>query len=88
MKSVKVEDSVAEKLRDLKKHIRTGENLHVTQAEILSRAFELALERRRDLVERLRHRGEPGRDAWEFWLQPTDAGKATDAARDHDAVRP
>jgi len=88
MRSVKVQDSVAEKVKDLKKHLRAREGLPVTEAEILSYAFELAFERRQDLIERLKRRKDAANDFRKFWLTPADAGAATDAARDHDAVRP
>lgn len=87
MKSVKVENRVAEKAKDLKKYIKAREKLSVTEAEILSQAFEMAFERHDELVKRLKRKreGGPG-DFWNFWMTPVKGGPATDAARDHDAV--
>lgn len=85
MRSVKVEDSVAEKVKDLKKHIRTHEKLSVTEAEILSRAFELAFDQHDELIARLKKKSRLRPDFWEFWLTPVDMGP-TNAAKDHDVV--
>ena len=84
---MKVEDSVAEKVKDLKKYLRTQKKLPVTEAQILSQAFELAFERRDELVGRLKRAKKADPDAWKIWFTPVDMGP-TDAARDHDMVEP
>lgn len=77
---------MAEKVKDLKAHIRASEKIPVTEAEILSRAFDMAFERRDELVKRLKRARKKGRDDfWRFWLTPVDMGP-TDAAKDHDVV--
>jgi hypothetical protein len=88
MKSVKVEDSVAEKVKDLKKYLRVHKKLPVTEAQILSRAFELAFERRDELVGRLKRAKKADPDVWKIWFTPFEGGPVTDAARDHDMVEP
>jgi len=85
MKSVKVENSVAEKVKDLKKHIRAREKLPVTEAEILSQAFEMAFEQHEELLKRLKQTKKKADDFWRFWMTPVDMGP-TDAAKDHDVV--
>jgi len=85
MKSVKVENSVAEKVKDLKAHIRAREKLSVTEAEILSQAFKMAFERRDELLKRLKRARGAKNDFWKFWMTPVDMGP-TDAAKDHDVV--
>ena len=86
MKSVKVEDSVAEKVKDLKKYLRTHDKLPVTEAQILSQAFELAFERRDELVGRMKRVKKVNLDAWKIWLTPFEGGPVTDTAKDHDMV--
>ncbi|MEM2866336.1 MAG: hypothetical protein QXM46_04870 [Candidatus Hadarchaeales archaeon] len=88
MKTVKVEDSVAEKLKDLKAYLRTREKLSVTETEILSQAFKMAFEQKDELLRRLKRAREAQRDFWKFWMTPAEGGPVTDAARDHDAVEP
>jgi len=86
MKSVKVENRVAEKAKDLKKYIKAREKLSVTEAEILSQAFEMAFEQHDELVKRLKRKRVGGPDDfWKFWMTPVDMGP-TDAAKDHDVV--
>lgn len=87
MKSVKVEDRVAEKVKDFKAYIRAREKLSVTEAQILSQAFELAYKHYDELVERLKMAEGVTRDGlWDFFLKKPVAGKPTDAAKDHDVV--
>lgn len=86
MRSVKIDDSVADKVKDLKKHIRAHKKLPVTEAQILSQAFEMAFERRDELIERLKKKSGPSSDFWKFWMTPVKGGPPTDAAKDHDVV--
>lgn len=86
MKSVKVENSVAEKVKDLKAYIKTREKLSVTETEILSQAFKMAFERHDELLKRLKRTREAKDDFWKFWMTPFEGGPVTDAAKDHDVV--
>ena len=88
MRSVKVEDSVAEKVKDLKKHIRAYNKLPVTEAQILSQAFEVASRHRGELLERLERVAKPERDEiFDFFLsKPATSRVPTDVAREHDEV--
>ncbi|MEW6592333.1 MAG: hypothetical protein AB1305_01390 [Candidatus Hadarchaeota archaeon] len=86
MRSVKVEDSVAEKVKDLKKYLREHKKLPVTEARILSEAFEMAFEKRDELVGRLKRAKKADFEAWKIWFTPFEGGPVTDAAKDHDVV--
>jgi len=86
MKSVKVENTVAEKVKDLKAYIRAREKLSVTEAEILSQAFKIAFEQRDELVKRLKRARKKPNDFLKFWMTPVEGGPVTDAAKDHDVV--
>jgi hypothetical protein len=84
LKSVKVDARIMERVKDLKKYLRLREKLSVTEAEILSQAFEMAFEHQEELVKRLKKRRNS--EFWEFWMTPVEGGPVTDAAKDHDQL--
>jgi hypothetical protein len=87
MKSVKVEDQIAEKVKDLKAYIRAKHKLPVTETQILSQAFEVANKHKDELLRHLRKAVKPEQDdIFEFFLTPLESKSPTDVAREHDGV--
>jgi hypothetical protein len=63
-----------ERVKDLKKYLKLREKLSVTEAEILSQAFEMAFEHQEELVKRLKKRRNS--EFWEFWMTPVEGGSS------------
>ncbi len=86
MRSVKIEESKADKIKDLKKYLKKKEKLNTTEAELLSRAVDLSLHHYKELIEELKASKEKG--IIQHVLENPEKGEKTNAATDHDAVKP
>lgn len=86
MRSVKIKESQADMVKDLKSYLRDKEELNSTEAEIITRAVSLAVGKHYDeLVEELKSARE-SKGIIEFILENPVKGERTNAAKDHDVV--
>ncbi|MEA1904861.1 MAG: hypothetical protein U9M97_03155 [Candidatus Hadarchaeota archaeon] len=87
MRSVKIGEPQADMVKDLKKYLRDKEKLNATEADILTRAVDLAMHRHySELVKELKAAKKGPKGVIQFVLENPIRGERTDAAKDHDLV--